>query len=209
MALEKATITNLDTNAVIRVRFNPEEYSLDSGNSFAEIGVPGLQAAPMQYVRGNNRTLTMELFFDSYELEPELRDVRLQTNQIVALLDKDSVTQAPPILLFSWGSLNFNCVLESVKQKFTMFVEDGSPVRATLGVTFKEFEPISIDIERGFFVGPPTVHNIVSGDTVSAVSAEVLGDPTAWREIAELNDVEDPLELPVGAALLIPGAKGR
>lgn len=208
MALEKAAITNLDTNDVIRVRFNPEEYSLDSGNSFAEIAVPGLQAAPMQYVRGNNRTLSMELFFDSYELEPEQRDVRLQTNPIIALLDKSSATQAPPLLLFSWGSLNFNCVLESVKQKFTMFLEDGAPVRATLAVSFKEFEPIDIEVEHGLFIGPPTVHNIVSGDTVSAVAAAVLGDPTAWREIAELNDIDDPLDLPEGETLIMPGSKG-
>jgi hypothetical protein len=62
MGFEKATITNLQTGERISVMFNPEEYSLDLGNSFAEIDIPGLKTPPIQYVRGNIRNLRMELF---------------------------------------------------------------------------------------------------------------------------------------------------
>lgn len=204
MALDKATITNLETGEQIPVMFNPEEYSLDLGNAFAEIGIPGLQTSPIQYVRGNLRSLKMELFFDTYE---QKKDVRNETRKITRLLDKHTVTQAPPILLFSWGSLNFRCVLESVGQRFTVFLNDGTPVRATLSISFKEFEPLQIEIEHGLFVGPPTARNIVEGDTLSKISGEVLGDPEAWREIAELNNIDDPFKLVPGQALLIPPGK--
>ncbi|NJL51516.1 MAG: hypothetical protein HC930_03610 [Hydrococcus sp. SU_1_0] len=97
MTIEKATIRNLQTGEAIPVRFNPGEYSLDVSNSFAEIGIPGLQTPPIQYIRGNNRTLKMELFFDSFEQEV---DVRTQTQRLTTLLDRDRRTQAPPVLLF-------------------------------------------------------------------------------------------------------------
>jgi len=57
IAFEKATITNTQTGERIPVMFNPEEYSLDLANTFAEIGIPGLSAPPIQYVRGNLRHL--------------------------------------------------------------------------------------------------------------------------------------------------------
>ena len=206
MALDKATIINLDTREQIPVMFNPEEYSLDLGNTFAEIGIPGLQTSPIQYVRGNLRTLKMELFFDTYEQKV---DVRTKTQRITSLLNKNATTQAPPILLFSWGSLQFKCVLESVGQNFTMFLSDGMPVRAKLSVNFKEFEPVEIEIERGLFIGPPTVRNVVEGDTLSKIAGDVLGNPGDWREIAELNDIDDPFNLPPGQALIIPTGKSN
>src|SRR5690349_5582733 len=125
MALEKAVITNTQTGEQIRVMFNPAEYSLDLGNTFAEIGIPGLRTPPIQYVRGNGRSLKMELFFDTCETRG---DVRQETRRVTALLESDPILRAPPILLFSWGGLNFRCVLESVGQRFTMFLEDGTPV---------------------------------------------------------------------------------
>lgn len=209
MTLERATITNLQTGNVITVMFNPEEYSLDEGNAFAEIGIPGLRTPPIQYVRGNARVLQMELFFDTYETRA---DVRSRTGQLVALLNKDVTTQAPPILLFSWGSLNFQCVLESVGQRFLMFLEDGTPVRARLTVSFKEYEAVEIETQQGLFIGPTTLQNttlrvVRDGETLSHISAEVLGDPGAWRVIADANNLTNPLTLEAGLALVIPHPK--
>lgn len=206
MALEKATITNLQTGECIPVMFNPEEYSLDLGNTFAEIGIPGLKTPPIQYVRGNIRNLKMELFFDTYEAKS---DVRNETRKITSLLEKDLNTQAPPILLFSWGGLNLKCVLENAGQRFTMFMEDGTPVRATLTVSFKEYEAVDIEIKKGLFIGPPTVRNIIEGETLSKIAGEALGDPGAWREIADLNNIDNPLKLALGMPLLIPPGKAK
>ena len=202
MSLEKATITNLETGDRIQVMFNPEEgYSLDSGNTFAEIGIPGLRTPPIQYVRGNGRSLRMELFFDTQEARS---DVRTRTGQITSLLNQNLETQAPPILLFSWGGFNFKSVLESVEQRFTLFLSDGTPVRANLTVSFKEYEAVDIEIRQGLFIGPPTIRNIVEGETLSQIAGTFLGDPTAWRKIAELNNIDNPLKLLPGSQLILP-----
>lgn len=206
MALEKATITNLQSSEQIRVLFNPAEYSLDLGNTFAEIGIPGLAAPPIQYVRGNSRTLKMELFFDTSDTRG---DVRVRTRQLTALLDSLPALEAPPILLFTWGGLNFQCVLESVAQRFTAFSEEGIPLRATLTVSFKEYRRMAEEVQRGSLVAPPTLRTVVAGDTLDKIASETLGDPEAWRMIAAANNIDDPRALAPGQVLIIPPRQPR
>ena len=201
MALEKATITNLQTREMIPVMFNPEEYSLDAGNSFAEIGIPGLAAPPLQYVRGNSQQLRMELLFDT---SVKRGDVRRETARITSLLDQDPTLKAPPPLLFAWGKFNFRCVLESVAQRFTLFLNTGEPVRATLTVSFKQYAALDVDVRARGVVEPPAVRAVFAGDTLSAIAGEVLGDPRAWRQIAELNNIDNPFDLPAGTQLQLP-----
>lgn len=201
MALEKAQITTIATGESIQVMFNPEEYTLESGNNFAEVGVPGLAVSPIQYVKGNGRTLSMSLFFDTTEFAV---DVRSETQKITNLLNQTNADKAPPILLLSWGSLSFQCVLESVSQRFSFFMESGEPVRATLDVSFREYEAIDVTIETGLFILPPTIANITEGETLSALAANALGDASRWRELADSNDIDDPLEVPAGQPLIIP-----
>ncbi len=201
MALDKATIINENTGEQFVVNFNPEEYVLSNGNQIAEIPIPGAARPPLQYVRGQASTLSMDLFFDSYEAGS---DVRVLTSQIVSLIDEDPRRGAPPVLLFAWGGFAFRCLLESVTQRFTMFLEDGRPVRATLQVAFKEYEEAQVEIEHGLFVGPPTIRNVIAGDTASGVAGAVLGDPEAWRVIAEANGIDDPFDLATGSAIIVP-----
>jgi len=200
--LTKAVIVNTTTGQQIQVMYNPEQFSLDQGNTFAEIGIPGLNAPPIQYVRGKGRTLSMELFFDSYELNV---DVRQFTDGITGLLTTLPSTFAPPILLFVMGGFSFRCVLMEAAQRFTMFDVDGTPVRSTLNVRFHEYVDVTVAVESGVFIGPPTLVNIVQGDTVSSIAASVYGDPSRWRDIANANNIEDPFSLPSGHPLVIPG----
>ena len=200
MALEKATLTNLLSGDTVPVRFNPEEYTIEASNNFAEIPVPGLPNQPLQYVRGVNRTLAMELFFDTYEAG---RDVRQETGRITALLAQDFLLRAPPALLFAWGGLTFRCVLETVSQRFTMFRDDGTPVRATLSVRFKESQPTEL-LALVAGAAQETLRLVGAGDTLSGIAGNVLGDPGAWRRLADANNIDNPRRLAVGAALVVP-----
>jgi hypothetical protein len=200
--LAKAFIVNTNTGERIPVMYNPEQLSLEQGNNFAEIGIPGLNAPPIQYVRGKGRVLSMELFFDSYELGV---DVRQFTDGITNLLATLPDTFAPPIVLFVMGSFSFRCVLMEAAQRFTMFAVDGTPVRSTLSARFHEYVDVTVAVESGFFIAAPIITNIIQGSTVSSIAASVYGDPTRWRDIANANNIEDPFNLPAGQPLVIPG----
>lgn len=222
--LARARLLDTTSGVTHTVMYNPEELKLEQGAVFAEVAVPGLDTPPLQYVRGKPRTLSMELFFDTYETG---EDVRAHTGPIVALLNKVPRTQAPPILLFLLGGLSLTCVLVDAGQRFTMFLRDGTPVRSTLSVRLQEYVRLDVEVRSGFFLGSPTasavvnaavdavadpaatVHAIVAGDTLSALAATFLGDPARWREIADRNGVDDPLALVPGTVLVIPDGGRR
>lgn len=201
MALEKAVLLNTATRDIVRVQFNPEEYSLEGGNQFAEYQIVGAPVPPLQYVRGSGRTLRLELFFDTTN---DQADVRTKSNRIVALLDKDPTTLAPPVLVFSWGGLTLPCVLDKVGQRFTQFQPNGIPQRAFLSVTLREYVAPSVSIQAGVFALPPTVQSMFSGETLAQFAARVLGDPSEWRRIAELNNIDNPRTLDNRTSLVVP-----
>ncbi len=207
MTLAKATITPED-NDPITVLFNPNQYSLTGSNRIAEIGIPGLGSPILQFVRGNSRTLTMDLFFDTYE---EQADVRKETNKIYRLLDILGPTHVPPVCTFSWGSLTFVGIVTSVNGKYTLFLPSGVPVRATLSVTFKEHIPVDVQVRA-----IPTesadhtkTRTVKRGDSLFGIAAEEYGDPAAWRPIARANRIDSPRELEPGRVLVIPPLSGR
>ena len=210
MALVKAQITVEHTGDKIDVMFNPEEYTLNKDNNFASQTIPGLSSPLLQFVNGNLRTLDMELFFDTYlpidtEGQPP-RDVREETDKIVNLLKIDSELHAPPVLRFTWASLELRCVLVRVSQKFQMFLDDGRPVRARLSCTFNEF----IDEEReAKEVNRQTAdfskaHTVIDGETLANIAFRFYGNPQLWRPIAIANRLVDPREIATGQILRIP-----
>jgi nucleoid-associated protein YgaU len=215
MALEKAKITNTVTNeSPIEVMFNPEEYTVNKDNNFAQQAIPGLSAPILQFVNGNMQTLEMELFLDTYEsnksnnrvLNQAGGDVRELTKKITGLMDIERTTHAPPILLFTWGSLSFTCVLARVNQRFIMFMPDGTPVRARLTVTFNEFRNVDLEAkeikrETADFT---KFHMVGQGETLSAIADRLYGNPKLWRPIALRNHIENPRKLRMGVRLTVP-----
>jgi nucleoid-associated protein YgaU len=203
MAFTKALIVNTATSDSIPVMFNPPDYQLQKTNQFAEIGIPGLGSSLLQFVKGDAQTMTMELFFDTTDSQ---LDVREFTEQVVGLTALNAHTHAPPRLLFFWGSLVFPCVLESVTQQFDYFHPDGTPLRARLTVTFK-----SHDLPEGLLTSTPLEsadrtkrREVKEGETLQSIAAQEYDDPRQWRPIAEANNIDNPLTLPVGRGLIIP-----
>ena len=204
--LKKAFIQVLDAQRRVKeevsVLFNPTEYTMEKSNEFATINIPRSESPVLEFSRGNIETLTMDLFFDSYE---ENKDVRDYTNKITDLLKIDPAIHAPPILRFVWGSLNFTCVLIRVNKRFTTFRSDGIPVRATLGVAFNEYRTEMSSRERRRESSDRTkTYTIKQGDSLWAIAAREYGDPAFWRSIADKNRIENPRLLEIGREITIP-----
>lgn len=202
MDLQKVTITPQGSGP-ITVLFNPTNYTVAKANQIAETGIPGLDAPILQYVHGNTRTLSMDLFCDTYE---EHRDVTTETKKIYNLLEIDASTHAPPVCDIRWGTFHFTGVLDHVSGQFTLFLADGTPVRATLNVSFKEYIPVEVLVMQHPTQSADHYKQRVvrSGDRIDSIAAEEYGTPACWRKIAEANGLEDPGRLLPGEYLTIP-----
>ena len=189
----------------VEVLFNPTEYSLDLSNTFQASSPPGLNNPILQFVNGNSAALTMDLFFDTWT-DGGRGDVTLLTERIAALLRIDGSTHAPPRVEFRWGMIAFKAVIEKLSQRFTMFLSDGTPVRATLNVTFKQYRPLAeqlIDPRRNS--PDKTKRRVVTADdSIWLLADREYGDPREWRVIARRNGIDDPRAIRPGAVLVVP-----
>jgi hypothetical protein len=219
MPLEKAIVTNTVTGERIPVMFNPDEYTLNRDINYANAAIPGLSGPVLQFVSGNMQTLEMELFLDSYEqhkvgsavVNEAQSDVRLLTAKITDLMAIQPSTHAPPVLLFSWGSLAFTCVLARAQQRFIMFLPGGTPVRARLNVTFNEFRNVDLEAKE---VKRETAdfskrYVVSEAETLSSIAGREYGDPRLWRVIATVNRLQHARRLPPGLRLLLPNLPYR
>lgn len=206
--LKKVQIQRLDKpDEVLSALFNPEEYTINKDNNFAVQGIPGLGAPLLQFVNGNMRSLEMELFFDTYDTPVAAKtDVRAQTDKLMQLMEIDSELHAPPVLKVSWASLQFTCVLAKATQKFIMFTDDGTPVRARINVTFNEFVDAEQEAKRANLQTADftKAHLVVEGETLSGIAGDYYDNAQAWRAIAIANDIDDPRMLRSGDTLRIP-----
>lgn len=184
----------------IKALFNPSQYSIDKSNTFASMQVPGRESSIIQFVRGESETLSLELFFDTYTYESS-KDVREYTNKVRNLLNVDKDLHAPPICSFVWGKGGFTGVIEKATVTFTMFLSNGTPVRAKVNLTFRQYQKTEARLSSPDKTKRMTIAN---GDSLWLIAAEEYGDPAKWRAIADANNIANPLVLEPGMEIIIP-----
>jgi len=114
-------------DTTIPIQFNPSECSIISGGTTTEND----GEHTLKEIR--KEKLSMKLIFDTYMTNKnEKEDVRSYTQPIVELAE--GLEKNRPNVTFNWGSVTFYGTMDSVTQKFTMFMPDGKPVRAELDV---------------------------------------------------------------------------
>ena len=203
MALEKAVISNLDTGEDIPVLFNPREYVLEKKTPWTEMEVFGMDSPPVQFTLGERKRLIMELFLDTSE---EKTDVREHTRKIETLMLVNAQEHRPPLLRFAWGSLSFDCVLEDLVQRYTLFRPDGTPLRAILKAVFKEYATASSQLSQTRRESADHTKRLAlrEGENLASLAAREYGDPSKWRVIAQANGIDDPENIAAGTLVELP-----
>jgi Contractile injection system tube protein len=216
---------NLDPAVTFDVEFNPTEYTLAKTVTVAEHPIPGLDAPVLQFVRGQSETLSVDLFFDSTDdgMSDGAMPVTSMTDRVYQLLKIDGKKHAPPICRFSWGPYgfpgsdfdepwsgqirdDFTCVVETIRQRFTLFSTEGVPLRAIVTLTLKEYKTLARQVEELNLqsADQTEVHVMRQDDTLSRIAADKYGDPAVWRYVAEANGIDDPLAVAPGTILNLP-----
>jgi nucleoid-associated protein YgaU len=239
MGLQKATLTNVSTYDAedakpVEVLFNPTEYSVTTNMNYAAIDVPGLRMPLLQFVRGESRVMSVELFLDYSDrdqtgktgigkeivsaaleavtgsgLPQSQTDTRLETQ--LAILRKyvtiDKELHAPPIVKFSWGDgRDFTGVVTEFSETFLMFNEMGDVIRARVKLSIKSYEAAELQYRALDLQSPNHTRTRVvkEGERLDTIAMEEYGNPTEWRTLAEANDIARPRLIKPGDVLVIP-----
>ena len=129
----------------------------------------------------------------------------------------ESSTEPPdqvPELEFSWGEFKLGHLAESpvivymtqADVKYERFTSSGMPIRATVTITLQPTatDPLGTNPTSGGLPGR-SGHMVISGETLAGIAVAEYGSPASWRDLAEINDLDDPLRLRAGATLYVPG----
>lgn len=197
--------------------FNPFEYTISKSNTFEEKETNDTETPMVEFKKAGPQELKLQLFFDTYTKKPPANNVALITNNLWKLMEKKSNEEAqgddkvpPPWVAFHWGVFKFVSVITQMTQKYTLFAKDGTPVRATVDITFRQYKDLNdFGPQNPTSGGGPIerVMTVTAGDRLDTIAASVYGDATKWRHIAERNDIRNPMNIKPGLQLRIPSKK--
>ena len=194
----------------IPFQFNPKELALtktakwkrDAQRNAKKSGVP-------EFTGSDPAKLTLEMFFDATDKMDA--SVVKRVEQLFACCvptdaSRDQKKGSPPWVVFHWGGMvGFPAYVSTVSAKYTLFTPGGTPIRALCSVTLEEIsgEQPGQNPTSGALAARSR-HVVVAGDSLHSIAYQAYGRSGLWREIAHANDVDDPLRLRPGTALLIP-----
>lgn len=184
---------------------------------------------PLLYTGGGRTELVLDLLFDIGIAGSTIQstDVRDLTRSLWNLAESSptGAGSPPPVVRFLWGkSWNIPGVVSAVAERLEQFAPDGSPARSWLRMRFVRVDDSNDDggspmhgtalVAGSAAPGEELQHQVVGGGGNDPGSGERLpdiaflyyGDPSAWRLIAEANDIDDPSSVSPGSVLRIPPA---
>ena len=161
-AKSKLKIGSLDnTGLSVEAQYNPKELQVDQTipwqkpqpankanktDAAAEDG--GLT---LEFTGAEGRTMSVELLFDAAEPNGRKVDVAAKVKDLYQMASvmkpnsKDESERRPHHCVVSWGDRGmpkFQCVIEQISTKYSMFSTDGVPLRATCTVKLKEADHV-------------------------------------------------------------------
>jgi len=199
------------------VQFNPESLKVSFSNQISKPeGAPAKKGKPpTQFVGVGTTKLSLQLWFDVTALLPEEKaetDVRNLTKKVSYFITPKGGESAekmiPPLVRFTWGSFQFDGIMESMEESLEFFSSDGRPLRAsvTIGLTQQEITEVRFNKDKSPSppgVKPPPTRPLTQAPAGSSVQsiADSQGKGGNWQDIAAANNIENPRLLQPGQLL--------
>lgn len=213
-------------------RFNPDKLQLSKGSTWQTEKAPLSNIGKTTFGGGDPMRLSVDLFFDTTATGVDVRRYTSPLLELVMIPPdvvssmgstyqtmlasmpdeetKESLAKSvyesyhPPKCKFLWGRFtSFEAYVEAVDTTFTMFLQDGTPVRATVKVKLKQIEDTGLYPPQN-----PTTRSaarktwvVHEGQRLDWIAYQEYGDPALWRYLAQANNLDDPKDLRPGQVL--------
>jgi hypothetical protein len=196
-----------ESGGAFAVQYNPVDFKFDKPVSWKEHDEQG-QESKLEFQKVQPATISMELVFDTTHNDSDVR--KGWVNKLLEMTNPtvpdggDVKKMRPPIVEFSWGEFTFTGVVESVNATYTMFSQQGNPIRAQASLKMKEWtKKSSYGGGGGSGLGTDKVQlvTVQAGQTLSQIASS---NNTSMQSILDCNpQITDPLNITVGAVLAI------
>ena len=179
---------------------------------------------PLLYTGGGKTQIDLDLLFDVTIAGSTIQsdDVRDLTKPLWNLAENSSTGEnlnKPPLIRLVWGKhWNVPGVVVAVAERLEFFTSAGAPQRSWLRMRLlRVVEPIpteGISDELTAYEMPEQAESMsdellqtyeVHGhERAENVAGDQLGHPGAWRWLADLNNLDNPLDIVPGSVLRLP-----
>ena len=207
----------------ISFTFNPSSYSIRTDPNYKSVKHLMQDTEKEEFLGGVTRTLTASLIFDSFSdsdlfsstssvknltegVENKLKPVTDKLKKLEQACHVSPELHKPPLVLFSWGNLNFMGHIQSYSVNYTMFSMEGKPIRATVNLTIKEYQDPAKASRKNPFESPDRTKSrvVVEGMSLWSIAYEEYDDCEKWRVIAKANNIRNPLDIRPGQVIRVP-----
>jgi hypothetical protein len=193
------------------VQVNPSSYSLARLANYSYHRGLGFSTNEAKWAHNAPVHLEFEFLFDGTGVVPKpsaLGDIPLvgaiasalapdgpfvvmdEIKRFDALVyDYSSEQHSPRAVLLVWGSLTFPCVLTSAEYRYTLFKEDGTPLRAVAKCSFCESIPPAEGERQKDSKSADLTHlrDVKDGDTLPLLAYDIYGDGQFYIQVASAN----------------------
>lgn len=198
-----------------KVMINPEKYSRTFAIEFNEQQAMGTSGGGPAYSKSLPESIKLEFIFDGTGAVPspaggtvKTVDKWLSEFKEIAF-DYNGDIHSSNYLVISWGSLVFKCRLQQFSVDYTLFKEDGTPLRAKVNADFKEFtDPETVSKESANSSPDLShVHTFTSGDSLPLLCYKIYDDSSMYMEVARANDIVNIRNIKPGTQVYFPPIK--
>jgi phage tail protein X len=196
---------------------NPSSYSYNKQISYTDRQAQGSPGPSPEFNRVADETVTFDMVFDATGVIPPptgqsyTNGVSDIINQFLTLAGTvNGNIHSPNYLVLGWSKLQFQCVLASVKIDYTLFMPNGTPLRAKVSATFKSYTSETALAKETATNSPDMTHIFIfqPGDTLPLLCYRVYGDSSYYAEVARYNNLLSFRSIPAGISLVFPPLAG-
>ncbi|OYY71790.1 hypothetical protein [Sphingomonas sp. 28-63-12] len=199
------------------VWMNPATYAHKTQISYNDRQAQGSGAPSPDFNRIANEEISFDLIFDATGVIPVpagqsyTQGVADGIKQFIALAATlNGNIHKPNYLILAWAQLQFQCVLTSMNINYTLFMPDGTPLRAKVAVSFRSYIS-ELQLAKKEGKKSPDVTHLVTvnaGDTLPLLCHRIYGDSGFYHQVAEVNGLLDFRNVPPGTQLVFPPLSG-
>lgn len=134
--LAKANIQSKQGPSVtLTAQFNPKELEISKTVSWTNAQGATSENPQQEFKEPQSSSLSVTLYFDTYETKENVYTKYI--SKLEKLVTIEPSLGHPPLTLFTWGNFTFQGVVESLGQKYTMFLQDGTRCRCEVAFKMK------------------------------------------------------------------------
>jgi len=139
--------------ASVDAQYNPKELQIDKSVPWQKHNKANANGLQLEFTGAEGRTMSIDLLFDGYEENLSIQDSVAVLEKLATVREPNSKKdelRRPHHCVVVWGTVmggsenKFKCVIEQISTKYTMFSQDGVPLRATVTLKLKEAERVSM-----------------------------------------------------------------